>query len=248
VVLNMVTILLDNLPLLIDAGLQLIIGLATGIIEALPEIIDRLPQIITGMVTALLNAIPQIAEAGVKLIGALIKNLPSIISSIIRAVPTIIKGIVGAFKNYIPKMADVGLNLIKGIGNGIANGAGWLLDKVTSMCNSVMDKVKGFFGIHSPSTVMRDKVGVFLAKGLGEGFDDGMEDEFSTGGLGNIKNMMNASFSPIQQQSLAFAGAGGGNMTSNVTVTLEGEARGLFKAVKKQNDMIYQSTGRRPLG
>ena len=248
VVLNMVDILLDNLPLLIDAGLQLMIGLAIGIIEALPEIIDRLPQIITGIITALLNAIPQIAMAGVKLLGALIMNLPSIIYSIISAVPSIINGIIGAFNNFIPKMAEIGLNLIKGIGNGIANGAGWLRDRVTDMCNSVMNSVKGFFGIHSPSTVMRDKVGIFLAKGLGEGFDDGMEDEFSTGGLGNIKNMMNASFSPIQQQSLAFAGAGGGNMTSNVTVTLEGEARGLFKAVKKQNDMIYQSTGKRPLG
>jgi phage-related protein len=248
VVLNMVNILLDNLPLLIDAGLQLMIGLAIGIIEALPDIIDKLPQIITGIITALLNAIPQIAMAGIKLIGALIKNLPSIVSSIIRAVPTIINGIIGAFNNFIPTMTNIGLNLLQGIGNGISNGAGWLHDKVKNMCNTVLDEIKQFFGIHSPSTVMRDKVGIFLAKGLGEGFDDGLENEFSNGGLGNIKNMMNASFSPIQQQSLAYAGAGGGNMTSNVTVTLEGEARGLFKAVKKQNDMIYQSTGKKPLG
>ena len=31
-------------------------------------------------------------------------------------------------------------------------------------------------GIHSPSKVFRDEVGVFMAKGLGVGFEEGMSD------------------------------------------------------------------------
>lgn len=36
--------------------------------------------------------------------------------------------------------------------------------------------MKGLFGIHSPSTVMRDTIGINIAYGIGEGFDDGMDD------------------------------------------------------------------------
>ena len=37
-----------------------------------------------------------------------------------------------------------------------------------------MSDIKGFFGIHSPSRLMRDEVGKYLAMGIGVGFEDEM--------------------------------------------------------------------------
>lgn len=39
-----------------------------------------------------------------------------------------------------------------------------------------MSAIKGVFGIHSPSSRMRDEVGKNLALGLGQGFVDSMKD------------------------------------------------------------------------
>ena len=52
----------------------------------------------------------------------------------------------------------------------------WLWDKVKGMLNGLTDKIKGFFGIHSPSTLFKNEIGENLALGLGEGFTDTMKN------------------------------------------------------------------------
>ena len=64
----------------------------------------------------------------------------------------------------------------KGSGIGINNAVSWIVDKIKGFCGGIVDKIKEFFGIHSPSTVFRDEVGKYLAQGLGEGFSDEMEN------------------------------------------------------------------------
>ena len=52
----------------------------------------------------------------------------------------------------------------------------WLWNKVKGMLNGLTDKIKNFFGIHSPSTLFKDEIGENLALGLGEGFTDTMKN------------------------------------------------------------------------
>lgn len=48
----------------------------------------------------------------------------------------------------------------------------WIKDKIFGFADGIIDGFKSAFGIHSPSTVMRDSVGKYLAEGIGEGFMD----------------------------------------------------------------------------
>ena len=102
---------------------------------------------------------------------ALIQNLPQIIVAIVKAVPQIITSIVKGFTGGVSQMAQVGLNLIKGIWNGIGDAASWLWSKVSGFCSNLMSKIKGFFGIASPSKEMA-WVGDMLTQGLAGGIDD----------------------------------------------------------------------------
>ncbi len=168
-----VNALLKALPQIIDAGLKLL----TALIGALPQIISTivaaLPQIIGGIVNGLLSALPQIIMAGVQLFVALVQNLPAIISGVVSAIPKIISGMKEAFANSKDEMADAGLNLIKGLWEGITNAAGWLKDKLAGFVNDTTAHIKKFFGIKSPSRVMRDQVGVNISKGVGNGIAKG---------------------------------------------------------------------------
>jgi phage-related protein len=171
---NIVTALIDAVPLIIDTGIKLL----TSLIQELPLIITTLigamPKIVTSVADALIGNIDKIIDAGVQLFIALVENLPKIIVEIVKAVPQIITSLVKAFSQSIPKIAEVGLNLVKGLWNGIKDATGWLLDKIKGFGSTVLDGIKGFFGIHSPSKLFEDEIGKNLALGLGEGFTDNM--------------------------------------------------------------------------
>lgn len=170
---GIITALLENIPLIIQAG----IGLLVALIQALPQIIttivQAIPQIISGIVNALVQNIPQIIQAGVQLFVALVRNLPTIIAEIVKAVPQIVSGIVSAFGSLVGEIVKAGANLLHGLWEGISSAAGWLWEKVSGWASSLVDGIKNFFGIHSPSTVFAE-IGTNMGEGVGVGFGESM--------------------------------------------------------------------------
>ena len=74
--------------------------------------------------------------------------------------------LIRGFKNLPSKMADIGKNIVHGIWNGIKGMGDWISGKVSGFAKGIVKGFKKALGIHSPSTVMRDEVGVNLAKGV----------------------------------------------------------------------------------
>lgn len=177
IITNLIDAVLDHLPDIMEAGFKLI----TSLVDALPQIIitivKAIPKIITGIIGALVRAIPKIITTGVELLVSIIKNLPQIIAKIITAIPEIIKALVDGFGDYLRDMADIGSNLIKGLWNGIKDAGAWLRDKISGFFGGVVDSIKDFFGIASPSKLMRDQIGKFIAQGIWVGFNE--EDPMS---------------------------------------------------------------------
>jgi phage-related protein len=68
-------------------------------------------------------------------------------------------------------MEGVGKSLIEGLWNGIKNMGSWIAKKIQGFGDSVLNGLKDFFGIKSPSKVMADEVGKNLALGIGQGFE-----------------------------------------------------------------------------
>ena len=177
-ILTMAETLIDNIDTIIEAGIELIIALAEGLIEALPKLIEKIPTIIEKLVTKLTNPemIGKIIQAAARLIVelgiGLIKAIPQLLSKIPQIISTIVKGLM----NGVRSLKDVGKNLLKGLWEGMSGLRTWLWNKVKGMLNGLTDKIKNFFGIHSPSTLFKDEIGENLALGLGEGFTDTMKN------------------------------------------------------------------------
>lgn len=175
-VMLMVETLIDNIDLIIDAGIQLILALADGLIEALPKLIEKIPVIIEKLINAIVNNLPKIIEAGITLVIKLAEGLIKAIPQLIKSVPQIITSIVKGLGEGVKSMVEVGGNLLKGLWDGMKNLGTWLWNKVKSLLGGLTDKIKNFFGIHSPSTLFKDEIGTNLALGIGEGFTDSMTD------------------------------------------------------------------------
>lgn len=164
--------LLDNIDLLIDAGIQLIVGLAEGLINAIPKLIEKAPVLIEKLLTAIAKNLPKILEMGIKLLVELAMGLIKAIPQLVSKIPQIITAIIKALGEGLKGMADVGKDLVQGLWNGISNMVGWIKEKIQGFGESVLNGLKSFFGIHSPSTVMRDIVGKNIALGIGVGFSN----------------------------------------------------------------------------
>lgn len=169
---GLVNAIVGSIPKIITAGQKLLVSLVKNLPEIIVEVVKAIPQIIASLVRGIVGSIGQIASAGFKLFKGLVTKIPEAISHIVSKIPSVISSIVKAFASAPAKMADIGKNLIKGLWNGITGVKDWILDKIGGFTSSVLSSIKGFFGIHSPSRVMRDEVGKMLGLGMAEGIEE----------------------------------------------------------------------------
>jgi len=171
--------LLDNLDQILDAAFKIIEGLADGILNALPILIEALPEIIIKIVGFITENLPKIIALGIeiliKLAAGLIKAIPQLVASI----PEIIAALIKGFGEGISSMMDIGGELIAGLWEGIKNAAGWLKDKVGGFFGGIVDGIKGFLGIHSPSKVFAE-IGEFTGEGFENGLSSSMDNALKT--------------------------------------------------------------------
>ena len=243
-VLELVDTLLNNIDALIDAGIDLIIGITVGITQALPKIAEKAPDIILKLLVALIKNIPKLIGASVAIIEQLGNGIDQFKDRFLNRCKELINMAKTALMNKVYEMAEVGANLVKGLWNGIKDKASWLKNKISGWVDDVVGAIKDFFGIHSPSKIMRDEIGVFLSKGIAVGFDKDLSNTEKNIGS-RISSMVNRMQNIVALET--------GNLTSkqivnadrtistsntihnkinnNIEVTLEAEGRVLAKTI-----------------
>lgn len=137
-------------------------------LSGFPKFLSKIPLIGPALGTA---------AAG---IGNFFRNAASHVRGFFHQIPHIgstIKNVTAGISSFAKSASD-GLS---DVGENIASGLRTGMDSLNSMANSgawadmaagVVNTAKSAFGIHSPSRLMRDEVGVYLAEGLMVGFND----------------------------------------------------------------------------
>lgn len=194
---EVVNVILGNYEMILNAVLKLLIAVTKIIIDNLPMIIDATFKILMAIVDALANNSYMIGEAIGKLTGMILVKLtdPEFIAQLLRAV------------------WEIGKGLVTGIWNGISAYWSTLWNNLKANLKNLLGKVKGFLGIHSPSTVFAD-MGKNMALGIGEGFNDEIQGVFDdmkpelTVGIDKVNNAVQG------------AGVVGGTKTQNNTFNI----------------------------
>ena len=195
---GIITGLMDNLPAIIEAGITLFLSLVTALPQIILGIVEAIPQIIDGLVNGFKNAWPQIKEAGINLLKNLWTGIQTFFPQLLSKVVEFVKRIPTAISNAFSKISEVGKNLIQGLWNGINNAKDWILEKIKGFGDAVLNGLKDFFGINSPSKVMADEIGKFLPEGIAVGITanaDSVNDALDGLGAGAIAEVQSGSFS-----------------------------------------------------
>lgn len=80
--------------------------------------------------------------------------------------------IVSTLSSIPSKVVSIGEDIVRGLWNGINDMVGWIVEKIQGFGASVLGGIKSFFGIASPSKVLRKEIGRFLPEGLALGIAD----------------------------------------------------------------------------
>lgn len=210
--------ILNNLPQVLAKGAQMITSIISGISQNLPKITAAAGQVVGKLLSTIVNHLPQILAQGVaitvKIAAGLIQALPSIISAVVSLVANIVSGFATG-----TDWGSVGINIIKGIVNGLQSMASALWDAITDIAKGAFNAVKEFFGIASPSKLMRDEIGRYIPAGIAEGI---------TGNAGLVSDAMddigagalNSTLSVNSGRLGAVAGSSTG--ATNVSMTIYG--------------------------
>lgn len=175
---TIINTIIENLPLIIETGIDLLVALIEGIVDAIPQLVAMLPKVIQKLVETLTrpDMIVKIISAALTLMVALAKGLIEAIPQMLTAIPNIIGAIVTGFRNSIANTnwGELGKNIIKGICDGFGRIGSYLNNKVNEVKEQITAKFKKIFGIHSPSKLMRDTIGLNITAGIGEGIEEGI--------------------------------------------------------------------------
>lgn len=217
---TLVDYITNNLPQILAMGVQLIVSLIEGLADALPKLMEQGPMIIIKLVAAIVQNLPQILAAGVQIIIALVKGIASMYQNLFSAAVNIVSTIWDTISSI--NWLDLGKNIIMGLINGIGSMAGALWNAAVNIAKSAVDAIKGFFGIASPSKLMRDEVGKFIPLGIAVGI------------LGNAKAVTDAMGQLTDITS--------GSIQSDISAQLSGSAAYSPAAAANGQTVVVQLT------
>ena len=171
---NVTNALIEAVPMLLEAAIEIIVMLGTYIIQELPRLIAMVPQIVSSVVGKLISEAPRMFAPATELIKQMISGISSMISSVVDKAREIVDNFRQKVVDKAGELVNAGYNLVVGIWNGISDAAGWLWDQIAGFASGIVSKFKAFLGIRSPSTIMRDQVGLMVGLGVGEGIMDSL--------------------------------------------------------------------------
>lgn len=154
----------------VNLGRNIIKFLGDGIGAMKDFVVQKGVDILNGLKNVILNLPSTLANIGRSAMSGLGNAISSAWGAIRSAASNIVDAVVGAVTSIPGQMLSIGKNIVQGLWNGISDMTGWIIDKIQGFGASVLDGIKSFFGIASPSKLMEDQVGKFMAEGIAVGF------------------------------------------------------------------------------
>ena len=165
--------------------------IVTTVINAIKSVISSVMNGIKSVMTSIWNAIKSVTSSvmsGIRsVVSSGMSSVRSVVSSMMSSVRSVfssgwnaaksvtssgIHGAANIVRSVASSMVSAGRNFVMGFVNGIRGAIGAAASAAASMARAAMSSAKAALGIHSPSRVMRDQVGYYVAAGMAVGMRD----------------------------------------------------------------------------
>lgn len=143
-IMSIANMIIENLPLILETGIQLVLQVALGIAQALPEMIPTIVDVVITIVETLIDNVDLLIDASIALIIGLAEGLINALPRLIARIPEIIVKIVEALIKAIPKLNDAAREIILGLAEGILSFLGKMGEVASDIMGAFKDGILGF--------------------------------------------------------------------------------------------------------
>lgn len=127
----------DKLPEFLNMGVQILTSITSGIIQALPDLVAALPQIISSISGALVDLGGQLLSTGAELLDKLTSGIETGLPDMVSRLPQIITEFVNFITENLPTVLDRGTDMLLSLMHGI-------LDAIPEFVNGLPQIITAF--------------------------------------------------------------------------------------------------------
>ncbi len=154
-----------QLPGLMQTGVEIVAQLATGIVEATPQVLSVAASVLGALVQGLSEALPQLVDTGIQMISQLGEGLKSGLPDLLAQAMPIAADFASGLRENVGKIVDAGIEFILNLAQGIADGLPTLIEYLPG----IVSDIAGIINDNAPKLLM---AGVYLIEALGKGLLD----------------------------------------------------------------------------
>lgn len=219
-----------------SAAWSAIQGIASAVWGGIQGVVSAGVGMVSGVVSAACSTIRSVWAAlwnGVRsIVSSVWGGIVGTVSNMVGRVGSVVSGIGGTVRSAVSGagswLVDAGRNIIQGLINGITGMVGSLYSSITNALSGLVDKAKNALGIHSPSRVFRDEVGVMVGRGMALGIDDSAHV---------VSRSMDSLVSTMSLSDADWSKTGRLNVTAGTGANAgDGDLRELIAAVESLHD------------
>lgn len=185
-----ITYLMTNMPQMMQKGFEMVTNIAQGIFNNMPAVITSIVSVVMQILATIGEHLPEILQKGYELLGQLLAGIINAIPEIPGKVLEVANSIKDEFGKF--DWLAIGKNVVEGIAQGISDFGDKIITAALNAAKGAFDGVKKFFGIASPSKLMRDEIGAYIPAGIALGIEDNLGlvtdamDDLSAAATGTI--------------------------------------------------------------
>lgn len=131
------SLLSSMLPALISAGSQLLVGLVTGLVGALPELAASIPEIVTTIYNSIVAAGPELLTAGTQLLSMLANGIMTGIPMLASTAVTMMSSLGQYLRDNLPSLMQAGLEAVSNFTASLRENAGLVISGALGLAQSL---------------------------------------------------------------------------------------------------------------
>ena len=132
--------IIDNLPALAQAAMEIITNLANGLAQALPTLIPTISTIVVQIANILISNIPTLVEAAWALFNGLVEGFLKAIPEIIELIPELVDNLIASFTEYVPVVLEGAETMFMAIVEALPE----IINALTKALPKVIDSIVSF--------------------------------------------------------------------------------------------------------
>jgi len=158
---GLVDMIMENLPKIIQVGMDIVMAIGSALIENLPTIVECASSIVMTLLEGLIGALPALTEGALQLVLTLVQgivdNLPAIIEAAIQMIVALALGIAEALPELIPsivqaillivqvlldnmdKILEAAFAIIQGLAEGLLNALPQLMEALPQIITTIIN-------------------------------------------------------------------------------------------------------------